>query len=141
MNVLIVQETADEDEFGGVEVWSTDSEDEEVRKPTHGKAYVAKEVGSAGKCLIVTASSLPPPPPVTSTPISTTQLPPPIISQTTTTMIPEPTVEVNVSDTGATTVTETPIIHKPLSPTHSTDSGATLGGENDEYDSTYFSPY
>lgn len=31
--------------------------DEEVRKPTDGKAYVAKEVGSAGKCLIVTASS------------------------------------------------------------------------------------
>ncbi|XP_023748912.2 pollen-specific leucine-rich repeat extensin-like protein 2 [Lactuca sativa] len=86
-------------------------------------------------------TSLPPPPPVTSTPISTTHLPPPIISQTTTTTIPELTVEVNVSDTGATTVTKTPIIHKPLSPTHSTDSGATLGGENDEYDSTYFSPY
>ncbi|KAL7600855.1 hypothetical protein Lser_V15G25093 [Lactuca serriola] len=57
MNALIVQENADEDEFGGVEVWSTDYEDEEVRKPTHGKAYVAKEVGSAGKYLIVTASS------------------------------------------------------------------------------------
>ena len=40
MNALILQENADEDEFGGVEVWSTDSEDEE-----------------AGKCLIVTASS------------------------------------------------------------------------------------
>ena len=57
MNALIVQENADEDEFGGVEVQSTDSEDEEVRKPTHGKACVEKEVGSAGKCLIVTASS------------------------------------------------------------------------------------
>ncbi|XP_023737424.1 uncharacterized protein LOC111885390 [Lactuca sativa] len=86
-------------------------------------------------------TSLPPPPPVTSTPISTTQLPPPIISKTTTSIIPEPTMEVNVSDTRATTVTETPIINKPLSPTHSTDSGATLGGENDEYDLTYFSPY
>ncbi|XP_052622916.1 uncharacterized protein LOC128128126 [Lactuca sativa] len=45
------------DEFGGVEVWSTDSEDEEVRKPTHGRAYVAKEAGSAGKCLMVSAGS------------------------------------------------------------------------------------
>nr|KAJ0189254.1 hypothetical protein LSAT_V11C800435370 [Lactuca sativa] len=57
MYALIIQENADEDEFGGVEVWSTDSKDEEVRKPTHGKACVAKEVGSDGKCLIVTASS------------------------------------------------------------------------------------
>ena len=40
-----------------------------------------------------------------------------------------------------TTETEPPIITKPLSPTNSTDSGATLGGQNDEYDSTYFSPY
>nr|KAJ0203047.1 hypothetical protein LSAT_V11C500252350 [Lactuca sativa] len=55
MNALIVQENAREDEFGGVEVWSTDSEDEEVRRPTHGKAYVAKNEGSGGKCFIVTA--------------------------------------------------------------------------------------
>ena len=32
-----------DDEFGGVEVWSTDSEDEEVRKPSHGRAFVVKE--------------------------------------------------------------------------------------------------
>ncbi|XP_023760257.1 uncharacterized protein PB18E9.04c-like [Lactuca sativa] len=88
-----------------------------------------------------TTTSLSPPPPVTYIPISTTPLPPPIISQPTTTTIPEPTVGVNVSDTGTTTVTETPFINKPLSPTHSTDTVATLGGENDEYDSTYFSPY
>ncbi|XP_052625848.1 uncharacterized protein LOC128132888 [Lactuca sativa] len=49
-------ENADDDVFGGVEVWSTDSEDEEVRNPTHGKDYVAKEEGSAGKCLIFLAS-------------------------------------------------------------------------------------
>ncbi|XP_023747966.1 flocculation protein FLO11-like [Lactuca sativa] len=88
-----------------------------------------------------TITSFPPPPPVSSIPISTTSLPPPIISQSTTTTIPEPTVGVNVSDTGVTTKTEPPVITKPLSPSHSTDSGATLGGANDEYDSTYFSPY
>ena len=49
MNALIVQENADEDEFGGVEVWSTDSEDEEVRKPTLGKAYVPKDASQAGR--------------------------------------------------------------------------------------------
>nr|KAJ0193880.1 hypothetical protein LSAT_V11C800452020 [Lactuca sativa] len=54
MNALIVQENAGEDEFGGVEVWSTDSEDEEVRGPTHGKAFAAKNEGSGGKCFIVT---------------------------------------------------------------------------------------
>ena len=57
MNALIMQEKADEDEFGGVEVWLTDSEDEEVRKPTHGRAYVAKEAGSVGKCSMVSAGS------------------------------------------------------------------------------------
>nr|KAJ0210411.1 hypothetical protein LSAT_V11C400174660 [Lactuca sativa] len=54
MNALIVQENAGEDEFGGVEVWSTDSKDEEVRRPTHGKAFAAKNEGSGGKCFIVT---------------------------------------------------------------------------------------
>ncbi|XP_052626769.1 uncharacterized protein LOC128133398 [Lactuca sativa] len=32
-----------DDDFGGVEVWSTNSEDEEVRKPTHGRALLVKE--------------------------------------------------------------------------------------------------
>ena len=55
MDSLIVQENLDDDEFGGVEVWSTDSEDEEVRKPSHGRAYVAREgvSSSARKCLMV----------------------------------------------------------------------------------------
>ncbi|KAL7617819.1 hypothetical protein Lser_V15G02560 [Lactuca serriola] len=86
-------------------------------------------------------TSLTPAPPVTTILISTSPLPPLIISQSTTTTIPDPTVEVNVSDTRATTTTETSIITKPLSPTNSTDSDATLGGKNDEYDSTYFNPY
>ncbi|XP_052625874.1 uncharacterized protein LOC128132911 [Lactuca sativa] len=47
MNALIVQDTGNHDEFGGVEVWSTDSEDEEVRKPTHGKAMLVKEEPAA----------------------------------------------------------------------------------------------
>ncbi|KAL7583919.1 hypothetical protein Lser_V15G43916 [Lactuca serriola] len=53
MNALIVQGSVANDEFGGVEVWSSDSEDDEVRKPSHGKAYVAKEESSGGKCLMV----------------------------------------------------------------------------------------
>ena len=43
MSVLIVQENLEENEFGGVKVWFTDSENEEVCKPTHGRAFVAKE--------------------------------------------------------------------------------------------------
>nr|AGM34082.1 hypothetical protein [Lactuca sativa] len=54
MNALIVQDTGNSDEFGGVEVWSTDLEDEEVRKPTHGKAMLVKEEPAAGRCLMVT---------------------------------------------------------------------------------------
>ena len=56
MPVLIVQENVKENEFGGVEIWCTDSEDEEVRKPTHGRAVFEKEEGSEfdGKCLMVT---------------------------------------------------------------------------------------
>ena len=53
MNALIVQGSVADDEFGSVEVWSTDSEDDEVRKPTHGKAYVAKEESSGGRCFMV----------------------------------------------------------------------------------------
>ena len=36
---LIVHEDSDED--GRVEVWSTDSKDDDVRKPTHGGCFVA----------------------------------------------------------------------------------------------------
>ncbi|XP_052620068.1 uncharacterized protein LOC128126361 [Lactuca sativa] len=42
------------DEFGGMEVWSTYSEDDEVRKPTHGKAMMAKAEHSMGRCFAVT---------------------------------------------------------------------------------------
>lgn len=87
-----------------------------------------------------TETSLPPPP-VTFVSISLTTLSTPIITQTTTTTLSEQTKRVNVSDTGAPTETETPVINKPISPTHSIESGATLRGDNDEYDSTYFSPY
>ena len=57
MPALIVQENVAENEFGGVEVWSTDSEDEAVRRPTYGKAFVAKEESSwfEGRFLMVTS--------------------------------------------------------------------------------------
>ena len=58
-NALIVQEHVIDDEFGGVEVWSTDSKDEEVRRPSHGRAYLAREgvTESASRCLMVTTES------------------------------------------------------------------------------------
>ncbi|KAL7619013.1 hypothetical protein Lser_V15G04290 [Lactuca serriola] len=65
---------------------------------------------------------------VSSTPISTIPLPP-IITQTTTTTLPEQTVEVNVSNMGETTDIQPPVITKPLSPTNSTGSGATLDND------------
>ena len=40
-SALIVQE--EDDEFGIIEVWSIDSEEEEVRRPTHGECFVAKD--------------------------------------------------------------------------------------------------
>lgn len=57
INALIMKGNIADDEFGGVEVWSTDSEDEKVRKPTHGRAFVAKEGNyeSSGRCMMVTA--------------------------------------------------------------------------------------
>lgn len=57
MPALIVQENEVEDEFGRVKVWSTDSEDEEVRRPAHGRSFVAKDEGSQlhGRCLMVTS--------------------------------------------------------------------------------------
>ncbi|XP_023734775.1 uncharacterized protein LOC111882635 [Lactuca sativa] len=89
----------------------------------------------------ITETSLPPPP-VSSVSISTTPFTTPIITPITiTTTIPDETTSVNVSDTGALTVSKTPVLTLPPSPTKSTDSGATLGRDNDEYDSTYFSPY
>ena len=36
---LIVQENVAENRFGGVDIWSTDSVDDEVRRLTHGRAF------------------------------------------------------------------------------------------------------
>mgnify|MGYP001557248895 CR=1 FL=1 len=57
MPALIVLENEAKVEFGKVEVWSTDSEDEEVRRPSHGRSFVAKDEGSSfsGRCLMVTS--------------------------------------------------------------------------------------
>ena len=50
---FIMQE--DDDEFGRVEVWSTDSEDEEVRRPAHGECFIMKVelLKYEGKCMMV----------------------------------------------------------------------------------------
>ena len=59
MPAFIVHEKYAENEFGGVEVWSTDFEDEEVRWPTHGNSFVVKEESSllGGRCLMVTSDA------------------------------------------------------------------------------------
>ena len=53
-----MQEGSDDD--GRFEVWSTDSEDDEVRKPTHGWCFVAKSKlqGYEGKCVMVQNGAL-----------------------------------------------------------------------------------
>ena len=47
MHALIVQEHDAQNEFGGVQIWSTDSEYEQVRKPTHGRAFFTKDESSS----------------------------------------------------------------------------------------------
>lgn len=44
----------DESDSNNIEVWSTDTEDEEVRKPTHGACFVSNMYTSekGGKCFI-----------------------------------------------------------------------------------------
>ena len=58
MPAFVVQVNMAQGEFGGVQVWSTDSEDEEVRKPTHGRAFTPKQEDSqySRRCLIVSES-------------------------------------------------------------------------------------
>ncbi|XP_023745455.1 extensin-like [Lactuca sativa] len=92
----------------------------------------------------VPISIAPLPPPTTSQPTSTAPLPPPIFTQTTstTTNTPEPTVHVNVFDTGEpTSETETPVISKTISLSPLTDSFPILGGDELEFESYYYSPY
>ncbi|XP_023750879.1 endochitinase A-like [Lactuca sativa] len=108
--------------------------------------------------------SLPPsPPPVTipisippifpiptSQPSTTIPSPIPIFTDTTTTTTnigahstaptPPITIEPPVT-TEPLVTTKPPITPKPLSPTPSTDTTPVLGGEDLEFDSTYFSPY
>ncbi|XP_052622726.1 pollen-specific leucine-rich repeat extensin-like protein 1 [Lactuca sativa] len=85
---------------------------------------------------IPTPTPPPPPSPKPTPPKQPTPTPTPEIP-----VLVVLTVGVNVSHTGAPTVSETPATPIPPSPTKSTDSGATLGVDNDEYDSTHFSPY
>ncbi|KAL7589612.1 hypothetical protein Lser_V15G41251 [Lactuca serriola] len=79
--------------------------------------------------------------PTSSLITSTIPLSAPLITESITTTIPNITVKVNVSNTGATSVTDTPVINIPPSPTPSSSSGATLGGDDEDYDSLYYSPY
>ena len=56
MHALIMQENKDDDEFGSVEVWSTDSEDGEVCMPNYCRSFFVKAEDShlGAKCFMVT---------------------------------------------------------------------------------------
>ncbi|KAL7591659.1 pollen-specific leucine-rich repeat extensin-like protein 2 [Lactuca sativa] len=88
--------------------------------------------------------SIPPISPIPTTqPFTTIPIPTPIFTDTTTTTtttkpyftVPNPPV------TEPPVTTEPPPTSKPLSPTQSTEITPILGGEDVEFDSTYFSPY
>ncbi|KAL7605519.1 hypothetical protein Lser_V15G17790 [Lactuca serriola] len=94
---------------------------------------------------IIIPVSIPPIFPITTTQPSTTiAIPTPILTDTTTT-----TTTTGAHSTATTppvtteplVTTEPPTTTKPLSPTPSTDTTLVLGGEDLEFDSTYFSPY
>ncbi|XP_052624904.1 uncharacterized protein LOC128132397 [Lactuca sativa] len=80
----------------------------------------------------------------TSQPFTTIPIPTPIFTDTTTTTtttkphstVPNPPVTTELPVTN-----EPPPSSKPLSPTQSTETTPILGGEDFEFDSTYFSPY
>ncbi|XP_052627738.1 uncharacterized protein LOC128134252 [Lactuca sativa] len=91
--------------------------------------------------ILTEPTSLPPSTIITFVPVSTIPISTPLITESITTTIPKIPVEVNVFDTGATTVIDTPVINITPSPTPSSTSGATLGGDDEDYDSLYYSPY
>ncbi|KAL7589608.1 hypothetical protein Lser_V15G41254 [Lactuca serriola] len=91
--------------------------------------------------ILIETTSLPTSTLITSIFVSTIPLSTPLITESITTTIPNITVEVNVSDTGATYVIDTPVINIPPSSTPSSASGATLGGDDEDFDSLYYSPY
>ncbi|KAL7598863.1 hypothetical protein Lser_V15G21253 [Lactuca serriola] len=79
-------------------------------------------------------------PVITSHPSSTIPIPTPIFVDATTSTTTG--VQTNVSNTGVhSSPPETPFTTKHPSPTRSTETNTVLGGENLEFDSTYFSPY
>ncbi|XP_023731482.1 uncharacterized protein LOC111879245 [Lactuca sativa] len=91
--------------------------------------------------------SIPPIFPITtSQPSTTIPISSPIFTEATTTTTTG--VRTNVSDTGAHSsaptppvTIEPPVTTKPPSHTQSTETNTVLGGEDLEFDSTYFSPY
>ncbi|XP_023754972.1 uncharacterized protein LOC111903400 [Lactuca sativa] len=125
----------EEDQSNNEEEEQSNNEEEEVQIDVPTPPPSPKQT-------TIPISVAPIPPHVSSQPTTTTPLPPPIFSQATTTTTPGPSVSVNVSNTGAHIVgIETPVTTKPLSPSPSKDSEPTLGGENFDFDSTYYSRY
>ncbi|KAL7587931.1 hypothetical protein Lser_V15G41169 [Lactuca serriola] len=80
------------------------------------------------------ASTIASPPLVTSPPIIAASIPAPILTK-------DPFVNVNTFDVGAKTEEPPKVTTEPISPTLSADSSPVLGGDEFEFDSTYYSPY
>ncbi|XP_052620948.1 flocculation protein FLO11-like [Lactuca sativa] len=86
--------------------------------------------------------SIPPIFPIrTSQPSTTIPIPTPILTDTTTTTTTTTTTGSHSTAPTPPVTTEPPTTTKPLSPTPSTDTTPVLGGEDLEFDSTYFSHY
>nr|KAJ0222371.1 hypothetical protein LSAT_V11C200074100 [Lactuca sativa] len=127
------------------------------KKPESG--FEPRDTPPRSPTLEIPVRSLPPsPPPVTIPvsipPISTSQpftsipIPTPIFTDTTSTTttkptftIPKPPVTERTFTIEPPPATEPPTSSKPLFPTPSTETTPILGGEDLEFDSTYFSPY
>ncbi|XP_023756223.1 uncharacterized protein LOC111904724 [Lactuca sativa] len=84
----------------------------------------------------------------TSQPFTSIPIPIPIFADTTSTTTTKPTFNIPKPPVNEPTftienpiTTEAPATSKPLSPTPSTETTPILGGEDLEFDSTYFSPY
>ncbi|XP_023760537.1 cell wall protein DAN4-like [Lactuca sativa] len=122
---------------------SESSEDEGSARGDTSPRLPTPEVPVRSKAPSPPPVSIPPIFPITtSQPSTTIPISVPIFSEATTTTTTG--VRTYISDTGAHSsapTTEPPVTTKPLSPTQFTKTNIVLGGEDLEFDSTYFSPY
>nr|KAJ0211076.1 hypothetical protein LSAT_V11C400192240 [Lactuca sativa] len=125
---------------------SSDSKNESSGEEASGRGYTHPR-SPTPEIPVRTLPPLPPPvtipasiPPIyqttTSQHFTSKPIPTPIFTDTTSTTTTKPTFTIPNPPTN-----EPPTTSKPLSPTPSTETTPILGGEDLEFDSTYFSPY